>query len=395
MNLDLRTMMVMMAVLSFLFSILLGLAGLHARGIRGLRKWALASLLISFGLGIAYGQMTPPGNGWSIVAGAGLLAAGSALQWLGIQAFKGQAKQWSILFLTVALVTTQSIWFTVIQPNVNMRAMINSMVFAAINFTCAKALLIPMRQPERTAHWLTGVSFALLATVHGARAASIFLNPADSFGLYDQIPINPVIFFTGSITQLFITFGFILMVNYRLSVELDNLATTDSLTGAWNRRSLEQEFNRLLAHSSRHQETLSVMMLDVDKFKSINDEYGHQAGDEVLRHLTANAKSAIRRDDYLARYGGEEFCLLLPATSEDEAKNLAERLRIAYLERPVIWRGKKISSSISIGVASSDNTGLTYFSLLEAADAALYEAKQTGRDKVIVHSKIDVEKRID
>lgn len=107
-----------------------------------------------------------------------------------------------------------------------------------------------------------------------------------------------------------------------MASELENLATTDPLTGAWNRRSLEQEFQCLLARSLRYRETLSVLMLDVDRFKSINDYNGHQAGDEVFRHMIAFAKTAIRRDDYLARYGGEEFCLLLPSTTEEETKKL-------------------------------------------------------------------------
>lgn len=387
MNLDLRTMMVMLAVLSFLCSILLALADLHARDIRGLKQWALASLLISLGFSIAYSQITP-GTGWPIVAGACLVAAGSVLQLLGIQAFKGQACHWRTLSLVVLVVAVQSIVFTVIQPNVNLRAMLNSLVFAGVDFTCALALLIRIAPPQRTAYWLTGASFALLGTVHAARFITIFFNQGQRNGLYDQIPINPLIFFTGSITHLFITFGFILMVNYRLSCELDNLATTDPLTSAWNRRSLEQEFKRLLASCSRKQQTLSVLMLDVDHFKRINDQHGHIVGDEVLRNLIGIAKSEIRCDDYLARFGGEEFCLLLPDTSEAEAAIVAERLRSAYLSQAMFIDGRTINSTISIGVASSEHAGLNFLPLLESADAALYQAKQTGRNKVVVYSEL-------
>lgn len=387
MNLDLRTMMVMIAVLSLLFSLLLALASLHARGIRGLRQWALASLFTSLGSGIAYIQTTP-GNGWGIVAGATLVAAGATLQLLGIQAFKTQECQWRILPLAVGLVTCQSIWFTILHPDIQMRATVNSIAFAAIYITCARALLIPVKSPERIAHWLTGSSFAFLATVYCIRAVSIFLAPANSYGLYNPLPINPVMFFAASVTQLFLTFGFVLLVNYRMASELEILATTDSLTGAWNRRSLEHEVQRLLARSLRHRESLSVLMLDVDYFKSINDDHGHQAGDEVLRHLVTLTQAEIRSDDYLARYGGEEFCLLLPATAEEEAKSMAERLRLSYSAQPTHWHGKTLTSSISIGVASSDHAGLEFSSLLESADIALYRAKQEGRNRVIVFSDI-------
>lgn len=387
MNLDLRTMMVMLAVLSFLFSLLLGVASLHSRGIQGLRQWALASFFMSLGFGITYTQLAP-GNGWAIVAGVFLIATGSVLQLLGIQAFKEQPSQWQGLSLVVALVVFQSVWFTIIHPDTQWRATANSIVFAAINFACARALLIAIKAPERNAHWLTGASFAVVAMGYSARAVMIFMSPANSYGLYNQLPINPVMFFIGSVTHLFLTFGFILMVNYRMASELENLATTDALTGAWNRRSLELEFQRLLTRCLRHQETLSVMMLDVDYFKRINDNYGHQAGDEVLRQLVINAKTEIRGDDYLARYGGEEFCLLLPATTEEDAEKLAERLRVSFAELSVEWRGLEISSTISIGVASSTHISLDFSSLLEAADAALYQAKQMGRNQVITFSTI-------
>ena len=134
MNLDLRTMMVMLAVLTFLFSILLGLASMHARDIRGLRQWALASLLISIGFGMAYTQAAPPGNGWVIIGGASLVIAGASLQLLGIQAFKEEALQWRILLLAVVVATAQSFWFVKIHPDVNLRALINYLVLAAINF---------------------------------------------------------------------------------------------------------------------------------------------------------------------------------------------------------------------------------------------------------------------
>lgn len=391
MNLDLRTMMVMIAVLSFLFSVLLAVASLHARGIRGLRHWALASLFISLGAGIAYTQ-TAPGAHWPVITGAVLLGAGAALQLLGIQAFKTQPDyRYLVLFSIVGLVAGISIWFTLIDPNVQLRATFNSIIFAGVNFACARALLIPIKSYERTAHWLTGSSFAILAVVYSIRAATIYFSPADQYGLLNPIPINPVMFFTASVTQLFLTFGFVLMVNYRMASELENLATTDALTGAWNRRSLDQECQRLLLSSARRQEVLSVMMLDVDHFKSINDAHGHQAGDEVLRQLINTAKTEIRSDDYLARYGGEEFCLLLPNTSEQDAHNLAERLRLLHANHPAQWREKAIASTISIGIASSDHIGLNFSLLLQAADMALYRAKLTGRNRVVAFSHLPPE----
>lgn len=389
MNLDLRTMMVMIAVLSFLFSILLSVASLHARGVQGLRHWAMASLCISLGSFIAFPNLHA-GQGWPVVAGAALLAAGSVTQLVGIQAFKGEPSQLRWMIAIVVLVGFFSYWFSLVQVNVQFRAVVNSLVFAAIDFNCARALLIRLPSPERTAHWLTGASFAALSLIYTSRAIAIYSAPPGAYHLFSPMLINPVMFFAGSVIQLFLTFGFILMVNYRMASQLENLATTDALTGTWNRRSLELELQRMLARSQRRREPMSVVMLDVDHFKLINDSHGHRAGDEVLRQLTARARLEIRRDDYLARYGGEEFCLLLPGTSELEAQQLAERLRRIHAEQAVDWRGTPISSSISIGIASSEHTGLNGDALLEAADAALYRAKQTGRNRAETFSQFRI-----
>ncbi|MGZ4958307.1 MAG: GGDEF domain-containing protein [Methylomonas sp.] len=380
-----RTMVIMLAVLSFMLSILLALASIHDRGIRGLKHWSAASFILFTGFALAFLRQTADSSDGIIVIGAALVSGGTALQLIGIYAFKKQICHCRILVMAIALSTLQTAWFIFIHPNINMRAVGNSLILATLNFASAKALLIRIRPPERTAHWLTGASFAILGSVHIARILTILSNPSAAYGLYQTTPINPLLFFTGGIIHLFISFGFIMMVNYRLSAELDELAATDPLTGVWNRRSLEHHFQHLLAHSTRHLETLSVIMLDVDYFKNINDHYGHQAGDKVLQHLSAIAKTEIRRGDYLARFGGEEFCLLLPATSVKEAETLAERLRLAYLNHPLLWQDKAIASSISLGVACSSQAGLDSASLLEAADTALYVAKQTGRNKTIIY----------
>lgn len=386
MNLDIRTMMVMFSVLNFLFSLLLGIASLHDRGISGLRHWGLASLAISFGFASAYSHFTP-GDIGAIVAGAGLLAAGSALQLLGIQAFKSQPCQWWILMLAVAVIVGQSLWFSLVQPDVRLRAIFNSLVFAVINLASARALLVPIAMPERTAYWLTGSSFLLFSAMYIVRAIAIFFLPTGGYGLHHQIPINSVTFFTGSINQLFLTFGFILMVNYRLATGLENLAVTDPLTGISNRRSLGQVLPRLLSLSQRTQSPLSVMMLDIDRFKAINDRFGHLAGDEILRQLTLIVSKEIRGGDFLARYGGEEFCVLLPSTDENDACKLAERLRHAYEQQVIFWHGNRINSTLSIGIASSTEVGWDGSALLTAADLALYRAKRSGRNRVEAHSQ--------
>ncbi|MDO9049179.1 MAG: GGDEF domain-containing protein [Methylobacter sp.] len=386
MNLDSRTMMVMMSALILLFSGLLTLAGLHAGNTRGVQHWAIGGLCIGLGLGFSYFQQGLPGSAWVLVFGATLTAAGIGLQFNGIQAFKTGLCNRYIPWLPAGLVFIQSIWFVVLHPDVHARVVANSLVFALCNAACARALFIRIEQPLRTAYWFTCASFTVVATVLLIRAIIVFLAPANTYGLYSQTPINPVTFFIGSMAQMCLAFGFVLMLNYRLSADLQKLALSDALTGALNRRSLEQEAARLSARCTRTGDALAIMMIDVDHFKSINDRYGHPVGDEVLRRLAAVAQKTIRSDDYFARYGGEEFCILLPSTTEKDAWMLADRLRQSYAALVMEFGGEILRSTISIGVSDSIHAGLEFTSLVATADQAMYRAKQEGRNRVVMHS---------
>lgn len=386
MNLDIRTMMVMLSALILLFSGLLALAGLHAGNTRGVQHWAVGSLCIGLGLGFSYTQQGSYYNAWVLVSGATMMAAGIGLQFNGIQAFKTGRCNRYIPWLLAGLVFIQDIWFAALHPDIHARVVANSLVFALGNAACARALFIRIDQPLRTAYWFTGASFAVVTTMFLSRAVLVFLAPPNTYSLYSQTPINPVTLFIGSMAQMCLAFGLVLMLNYRLATDLQKLASSDALTGALNRRSLEQEAARLSAHCTRTGDTLAVMMIDVDHFKSINDRYGHPIGDEVLRRLAAVAQKTIRSDDYFARYGGEEFCILLPSTLEKDAWILADRLRQTYAAMVMDFGGEILRSTISIGISDSLHAGVEFASLVAAADQAMYRAKQEGRNRVVMYS---------
>jgi diguanylate cyclase (GGDEF)-like protein len=164
------------------------------------------------------------------------------------------------------------------------------------------------------------------------------------------------------------------------------LATTDGLTGLLNRRSFDQILDSELSRTSRERQPLSMLMIDVDRFKAYNDHYGHQAGDTCLK-LVANGlrETALRPGDSLARYGGEEFVAILPNTDEDGAFVLAERLRRGLREMALPHEGsEKGIVTVSIGIASYGANVISRHDdeLLHRADEALYDAKAAGRDRV-------------
>jgi len=168
-----------------------------------------------------------------------------------------------------------------------------------------------------------------------------------------------------------------------LEDKLKRLATKDSLTGINNRRNFMELATRELHRAERYERPVAMLMIDIDHFKRVNDTHGHPAGDEVLRRLVHSISMALRKTDVLGRIGGEEFASLLPETELENALQTAERIRSDVEKLEVRYEKLTIRFTISIGLASSHNTKETLDSLLKRADDALYEAKRTGRNRVI------------
>jgi diguanylate cyclase (GGDEF)-like protein len=163
---------------------------------------------------------------------------------------------------------------------------------------------------------------------------------------------------------------------------LRELATIDGMTGLFNRRHFlslaEIEWNR----HRRYGRPLSLLMLDIDRFKSINDRFGHDAGDHVITNIAEMCRLEKRQSDVIARFGGEEFLLLLPETQLPQARQVAERLRRTVQNRDLSTTSKIIKATVSIGVAEAISSMDTIFDLIKAADEALYTAKNSGRNCV-------------
>jgi len=172
------------------------------------------------------------------------------------------------------------------------------------------------------------------------------------------------------------------IVNDRLNQQLRARALSDDLTGALSRRGLRELGERMLAQQVRQPTEIAVLMIDADHFKAVNDRYGHQVGDDVLRHLTHTLREHLRDDALLARYGGEEFTVLLPVRSRLEATKVAERLREVVAASPCQSRVGPVNLTVSIGVSYHClNSSLEED--LSRADGHLYQAKQNGRNRVV------------
>ncbi|OEU63576.1 MAG: diguanylate cyclase [Desulfuromonadales bacterium C00003094] len=172
------------------------------------------------------------------------------------------------------------------------------------------------------------------------------------------------------------------VVNYE--EQLIEMNQKDALTGIYNRRFFGQKLQEEFVRSRRHNRPLSLIMIDIDHFKQVNDNHGHQVGDEALKAFSARVKDRIRKTDILARYGGEEFACLLPETSGSSALRLAEVLRRIVAEENWVCRDVSLRMTISIGIAEGHPEIADGEALLKKADDALYEAK-AGRNRAILY----------
>lgn len=171
-----------------------------------------------------------------------------------------------------------------------------------------------------------------------------------------------------------------------LSKNLQHLANTDDLTGTWNRRAFINESNKELQRTLRSNHDVCLLMMDIDDFKDINDAYGHEVGDEVLKLFSHCIQATKRPYDIFGRIGGEEFAILLPETTLKQASILAERLRQKVSEIFYFTNGRSINITVSIGVYQLENEETSILTALGKADKLLYAAKHAGKNIVMAHS---------
>ncbi len=172
----------------------------------------------------------------------------------------------------------------------------------------------------------------------------------------------------------------------KMQKKLEEMALHDALTGLYNRKVLEKKLTDDIHSARRHGYDLSVLMLDLDHFKRINDQYGHLEGDNVLRRIAGVLKKSIRKTDYIARYGGEEFVVVLPGTPLEQAKAMAESLRRRTAEQKVPTKnGDYLTITVSIGATCFSENAQSLQRIIENADVAMYSAKEGGRNGVRIN----------
>ena len=220
------------------------------------------------------------------------------------------------------------------------------------------------------------IAFAALMMVAGIPVALYQLLALDNYAL-----AQTVAFGIHSSAYALVAVGFLASVLIEYQQHLSHLATEDPLTRLLNRRGLEDALYISMAHASRKGLPTSAVMVDIDHFKKVNDSFGHEVGDQIIRQVADYLRRMSRASDVVARIGGEEYLLILPDTDLEPAKILAERIREAICGRPFVVGNQRISVTVSLGVARVVGES-SLDALSQEADRAMYQAKQSGRNRV-------------
>ena len=390
MPLDVRTIIVLTAVSAVLLNLgLIATAGMSSGRVKGAGRWAAACGGEALGWVLLSLRGIVPDVVSMVVANTLLLLA-VAMYFHALREFDSDAhKNSSRVVVPYALVVGVALalaYFTLVAPSLAGRIVVVSLVGAPLTLSCGRLLLCGSERPSAVRlamgcgclgcglALLARIPYTLLAAGSGLRQG--FLSP--SMG-------QEAIYLGSYVALVVLTLGFLLLCNERLNRDALRLATRDALTGAHNRRAIEESARADLARCRRSGLPLAVLLVDLDHFKAINDTYGHATGDAALRVFVATATAHLRARDMLGRYGGEEFLVVLPATTREDALTTAERLRTAVAGAMLEAGEHRLRVTASIGVAEATGDD-DIDAVLARADTALYQAKAQGRNRTAISS---------
>ncbi len=384
--LEFRTMLFMSGLLAVALSVLLLTINSRAAMLNGLKEWVYANLLIG-GAVIIFTQVMMPLKVRAFVGGL-LIVSGLALYFISIRTF--DQRPIALRYIQSALLAfiLLKVIITVSSTNEYASVVFNTAICMILTAATALYLLKYASKKRSLEYRFTGTFFVIFTGITLWRFYVLCADTVSPVAHLTEWTLNEVTFLGCMLSVLAINFGFIAMVNARLAELLAYTAGHDWLTGVMNRGSLEKGAELLTLKSHKSKQTQAMLLMDLDHFKAINDTYGHLFGDQVIQTFAELAKDNMRDIDLLGRYGGEEFCILIPNASEKEALMLAERIRQKYENTPIILNGQSVKCTVSVGVCDSSQLGSAFRNMFSAADKALYAAKKTGRNKVVLYSSL-------
>lgn len=386
------TMLAMIIVSSLMMAVSMAVVGARRRS-DGLARWAAALLINAIGhlLIMLRGQIP---DVWSVVVANLLLSGVFVAMIAAIYQFQGRPVRWVLLLMPCVLVAGFVIVFI---DNFPARA---SFVGLVIGLQAVWALVTALERRHATVgrgQWLLVGGLGLEALVLGGRAL-LALGGTGTASILQGSTLQTLTFMGTFSVVLIGSMGFVFMSRDRADENNRIMAALDPLTGVANRRSLIAALDRDVSRAVRTGESIALMMVDIDHFKHVNDRYGHPAGDQVLSSVVKVLRERVRAQDLVGRYGGEEFMVVLPDTTLAGAEQLARELCAAVAGSRCIVHAEGaadvpgnagIAVTASVGVFGGRlEPGDSWDMLIAAADRALYQAKENGRNRVEVATSL-------
>lgn len=354
----------------------------------GLGHWAAALMVNAIGhLLIMLRGLAP--DILSVVLGNVLLACVFVGMIAAIYQFQGRPAPWLLLLAAPVMV---AVFVSMFMDNFPARAGFVGLVIGLQAIWALAATLERRHATVGRGQWLLVAGLALEALVLGGRSVLTVALPDSATSILQGSVLQTVTFMATFSVVLVSSVGFVFMSRDRSDESNRIMAALDPLTGVANRRSLISALDRDVSRAIRTHQPIALMMVDIDHFKHVNDRYGHPAGDEVLCSVVSVLRQRVRAQDLVGRYGGEEFMVLLPDTDLVGAEQLARELCKAVEESRCLAQGagpEGVEVTVSIGVFGGHlESGDSWDMLIAAADRALYEAKNNGRNRVEVATSL-------
>ena len=378
--LDLRTLLAFLAAADAALAVVLW-SGSPNRTRGGVPFWTAALGLRALAIAVV---LTGQPQGGAVALCVGLVALSATLQVAAILAFARRTLPAWVHTAAIAAVAVP-MQMLVAEPSIAIffGATVLGALFAvtgAVGWQVLAGAAPPVRR-------MLTLGFALAAAALASRAVSSVLTSDPALHLLQPSGLAAGSALVALSALVATTVAFLLLHNTRAQAEATRLATTDPLTGAFNRRTFHEIAEREMSRARRASQPLSIIMLDVDHLRRLNDDYGQRAGDEVLQRLADIVRSALRKEDMLVRFAGEEFLVMLPDVSGPGAVVVAGRIRRAVAEMAIEATGHLLHVTVSLGVAARLDEGPESIdSLVARAESALKLAKQRGRDRVVALS---------
>ena len=380
---DLQTLLLVVATVDVAVALVLA-AGSGRRLRFGIAPWLGSLFTRALAIAILVAKLEPQAA--VLVVSAALLALSMSFQASALLAYDGRRfPEWA----HTAIMAGAAVPFTIIGTDA-----VNTVLFGGLLFGVLLGVLgvlamqirptVASRTRARTVLVMTYAvgSFAFLS-----RGISAFMSAEPLLAFTSPTGAQSAIFLAAGTAAIVSTFTFVMLHKERSDGEAARMATIDPLTGAYNRRTFHDIAERELARAVRAGQPLSIIVVDIDHFRPVNEQHGNRAGDEVLRRVADLIRTALRKEDMLVRYGGEEFLVMLPEVPGPGAVVVAGRVRKAVEAQSIELEGQSLKLTVSVGVSARLDEGPESIeTLLQRADEALALAKQRGRNRVVALS---------